>query len=109
MPPSQLKALKSQLRDKGLTGPQKSKKQKKSSTSTVPRGKDRQTALQSVRDAFNPFELRLASSRPAKFPSTSLSNTGKYAAVLHCPGAAKSAGEEARRRTLLPEMRRRGK
>ncbi|KAK5131302.1 hypothetical protein LTR08_001141 [Meristemomyces frigidus] len=118
MPPSQLNRLKSSLRDQGITGPQKSKKQKKAQhTGKAPtHAQDRQTALQQIRDSFNPFELRPGSARPAKFESVSHASAnkangrgGKYKEVLHRPGVTKSAGEEMRRRQLLPEMQRRNK
>ncbi|KAF2218044.1 hypothetical protein CERZMDRAFT_6600, partial [Cercospora zeae-maydis SCOH1-5] len=114
MPASQLKRLKQSLRESGVTGPQKSKKQKKqiASSKDQTRRNDRAAALQNIRDSFNPFELKATNSRPAKFEHASASNgagTGKYKAVLHRPGVSKSAGEEMRRATLLPEMRRRNK
>ncbi|SMR52456.1 unnamed protein product [Zymoseptoria tritici ST99CH_3D1] len=116
MPPSQLKRLKASLREQGLSNQQKSKKQKKqsaSSKSTSERN-NRAAALQQIRDSFNPFEHKSISSRPEKFSSTSISNRnngagGGYKAVLHRPGVSKSRGEEMRRGTLLPEMRRRNK
>lgn len=118
MPASQLKRLKASLRDQGITGPPKSKKQKKSQNgrSTSERI-ERSAALQQIRDSFNPFELRQAS-RPAKFASLSAKTataaaanggSGRYKQVLHRPGVSKSAGEEMRRATLLPEMQRRNK
>lgn len=118
MPPSQLKRLKSSLRQQGITGPQKSKKQKKSAKSSsaphpsLDRSK-KQAALQQIRDSFNPFEVQ-APSRPTKFPHASISNGagkngGRYKDVLHRPGVTRSAGEELRRATLLPEVRRRNK
>lgn len=112
MPPSQLKRLKSSLREQGITGPQKSKKQKKDAA----KGKSssdrvaRNAALQQIRDSFNPFEVK-APSRPSKFEHTTI-NSGKgpsYRDVLHRPGVSKSVGEEMRRATLLPEMQRRNK
>ncbi|KAM3419684.1 putative nucleolar complex protein 14 [Cercospora zeina] len=114
MPASQLKRLKQSLRESGVTGPQKSKKQKKqiASSKDQTRRNDRAAALQNIRDSFNPFELKATNSRPAKFEHASASNgagTGKYKAVLHRPGVSKSAGEEMRRATILPEMRRRNK
>ncbi|KAK4550197.1 hypothetical protein LTR36_003164 [Oleoguttula mirabilis] len=115
MPPSQLKRLKSSLRDQGITGPQKSKKQKKAHHATKANHADRHAALQQIRDSFNPFELRPGSARPAKFESVSHASAnkaaggGRYKAVLHRPGVSKSAGEEMRRRHLLPEMQRRNK
>lgn len=114
MPPSQLKALKSSLREKGIVGPQKSKKQKKSSHARQ-NPHDRAAALQQIRDSFNPFECRPGNARPAKSESVSYKSAaasqkgGKHAAVLHRPGVTKSAGEELRRRQLLPEMRKRNK
>ncbi|USW54208.1 Putative nucleolar protein [Septoria linicola] len=114
MPASQLKRLKQSLRDSGVTGPQKSKKQKKqiASSKDQTRRNDRAAQLQNIRDSFNPFELKATNSRPQKFEHASASNgagAGKYKAVLHRPGVSKSAGEEMRRATLLPEMRRRNK
>ena len=116
MPPSQLKRLKTSLRETGVTGPQKSKKQKKavtSSTTTASRV-NRNTALTQIRHTFSPYEYNTAAARPAKFPSVSHATanaTGKrYRDVLtRRPGVSKAAGEEARRKTLLPEMRGRGK
>lgn len=114
MPPSQLKSLKKSLRDQGITGPQKSKKQRKAQKANHSFHQDRGAALQSIRDDFNPFELRQAA-RPAKFESVShaaanqAAGAGKYREALHRPGATKSAGEEMRRRQLLPEMQRRNK
>ena len=115
MPPSQLKRLKSSLREQGITGPQKSKKQKKEAkgaTGTNDRVQ-RNIALQQIRDSFNPFELK-APSRPPKFQHAN-SNTngaaknGRYRDVLHRPGVSKGAGEEMRKKMLLPEMQRRNK
>ena len=115
MPPSQLKRLKSSLRDQGITGQQKSRKQKKAAQG----GKEdfdrtqRHAALQQIRESFNPFEVK-APSRPAKFQhanssTNGVSKSGRYKDVLHRPGVTKSAGEEMRRAKLLPEMQRRSK
>ncbi|CAK4032755.1 nucleolar complex 14 [Lecanosticta acicola] len=111
MPASQLKRLKASLREQGVTGPQKSKKQKKqhSSQKATSDRNHRNAALQQIRDSFNPFELKATKSRPEKFQSASSNGAGKYKEVLHRPGVTKSAGEEMRRNTLLPEMRRRNK
>nr|OQO28625.1 hypothetical protein B0A51_03342 [Rachicladosporium sp. CCFEE 5018] len=113
MPASQLKRLKLSLREQGVTGPQKSKKQKKANAGKSSSERiERSAALQSIRDSFNPFELR-QSARPTKFPSasqkTANGKTGRYKDVLHRPGVTKSAGEEMRRAKLLPEMQRRSK
>ncbi|KXT07637.1 hypothetical protein AC578_10186 [Pseudocercospora eumusae] len=112
MPPSQLKRLKQSLRDQGITGPQKSKKQKKqlSQQKENRTRNDRAAALQNIRDSFNPFELKPTNARPEKFQSATQNGPkGAYKAALHRPGLTKSAGEEMRRSTLLPEMRRRNK
>ena len=115
MPPSQLKRLKSSLREQGITGPQKSKQQKKAAKGA--RGTNdriqRNVALQQIRDSFNPFELK-APSRPAKFQhansnTNGVSKSSRYKDVLHRPGVSKSAGEEMRKKMLLPEMQRRKK
>jgi nucleolar protein 14 len=108
MPASQLKRLKQSLRDQGVTGPQKSKKQKKQQAQSNDRRNDRAAALQKIRDSFNPFELKPTNARPQKFEHATASG-GNYKAVLHRPGVTKSAGEDARRATLLPELQRRNK
>ncbi|KAF2482332.1 nucleolar protein 14 [Neohortaea acidophila] len=111
MPPSQLKRLKTSLREAGITGPPKSKKQKRDSKGNNDRI-EKQAKLQHLRDSFNPFELRAPSSRPEKHQHTANgASNGKlsYRDVLHRPGVAKSVGEEMRRAKLLPEMQRRNK
>ena len=80
MPASQLKRLKASLREQGVTGPQKSKKQKKEQKGRSGQERvDRNVAMQQIRDSFNPFEMRKAS-RPATFESASLPSgtTGRY-------------------------------
>lgn len=93
MAPSQLKQLKSSLREKGIVGPHQSKKQKrkaaKSGTAASDRVK-RNVALQGLREQFNPFELR-APARPAKFDVTSRANTEPD---RHRPGVTRALGEE---------------
>jgi nucleolar protein 14 len=92
MPPSQLKRLKTSLREQGVTGPQKSKKQKaQDRKGTTDSRVQRNAALQQIRDSFNPFEIK-ANNRPAKFQS--LTAHPKKAAVLR-PGVTRSMGEEA--------------
>ncbi|THX31149.1 Nop14-like protein [Aureobasidium pullulans] len=107
MPPSQLKRLKTSLREQGVTGPQKSKKQKQQDRAgrTNDSRVQRNAALQQIRDSFNPFEIK-ANNRPAKFQS--FTAHPKKDAVLR-PGVTRSMGEEARRATLLPEIQRRNK
>ncbi|KAK8219682.1 nucleolar complex protein 14 [Zalaria obscura] len=107
MPPSQLKRLKASLREQGITGPQKSKKEKKQSRGqNADQRVQRHAALQSIRDSFNPFEIK-APQRPSKFATTS--NRPNAGPAVGRPGVTKSMGEEARRKTLLPEMQRRNK
>lgn len=96
MPPSQLKRLKASLREQGITGPQKSKKQKKQSLQNADTRIQRQAALQGIRDSFNPFEVK-APSRPAKFETTSRQtmNGKSTKGAMGRPGVTKSMGEEA--------------
>jgi nucleolar protein 14 len=105
MPPSQLKQLKASLRDHGLVGPQKSKKQKKAAAKDGGKRLQRNTALEGIRERFNPFEVK-APARPAKFEVTSnkpsKSGPGR-------PGVTKGLGEERRRETLLKEIQSRNK
>ncbi|GAB7341457.1 hypothetical protein MBLNU457_7696t1 [Dothideomycetes sp. NU457] len=110
MPPSQLKRLKASLREQGITGPQKSKKQKKQQHgANVDQRVQRQAALQGIRDSFNPFEIQ-APSRPAKFETTTRETmNGKSNRPVGRPGVSKSMGEEARRKSMLPEMQRKNK
>ncbi|KAL9623216.1 MAG: hypothetical protein Q9160_002531 [Pyrenula sp. 1 TL-2023] len=110
MAPSQLKQLKASLRDQGLVGPSRSKKQKKQSANgrndDARRKARRNAALESIRESFNPFEVK-APARKAKFDVTSSQNVGKP--LQRKPGITKGLGEERRRETLLTEMRRRHK
>lgn len=95
MAPSQLKQLKASLREHGLVGPQRSKKQKGRSADA--RGDDlrkklqRNAALESIRESFNPFEVK-APARKAKFDVTSAQNADKR--VRGRPGVTKGLGEE---------------
>jgi nucleolar protein 14 len=95
MPPSQLKQLKASLRDSGVVGPQKSKKQKrqnaKSGANAQNRGQ-REAALDAIRDRFNPFEIRTVSRN--KFDVTTRDGGSKPAAGRFRPGVTKSLGEE---------------
>lgn len=96
MPPSQLKRLKNTLREKGVVGPQKSKRQKKRA------GKDgsgrdervqRSAALQSIREQFNPFETQALIRNKH---DVAISSGGKAAKnlVVGRPGVTKGLGEE---------------
>ncbi|KAF1835426.1 nucleolar protein 14 [Decorospora gaudefroyi] len=108
MPPSQLKRLKASLREQGITGPQKSKKQKKSQAKNTDRAAQKASALASMRESFNPFEFKhLARPHKHDYVSTQARNAPKT--ILGKPGVSKSKGEEARRKSLLPEMNRKHK
>jgi nucleolar protein 14 len=110
MPPSQLKRLKASLREQGVTGPQKSKKQKQqksSSAATKDRRVARSAAIAGIREQFNPFELK-TSARPAKFSFANADKSASNGTVAR-PGVTRSKGEETRRQTLLKEMQRRKK
>ncbi|KAL8699428.1 MAG: hypothetical protein Q9224_001420, partial [Gallowayella concinna] len=113
MPPSQLKRLKTSLREKGITGQQKSKKQKKQAKNNRA-SRDSQTqrnaTLEGIREQFNPFEIR-APARPSKYHvATNKAITGKAIDnAIARPGVTKGFGEENRRQTLLKEMQRRNK
>ncbi|KAF2753262.1 Nop14-like protein [Pseudovirgaria hyperparasitica] len=113
MPPSQLKRLKTSLHEKGILGPQKSKKQKKNQSKNgeneFGRAK-RNAALAEIREVFNPFDVK-ALARPKKFEATTLnrSKTKGNDGIIGRPGVTKGFGEETRRATLLPELNRRNK
>jgi nucleolar protein 14 len=108
MPPSQLKRLKASLREQGITGPQKSKKQKKSQAKNADQAAKRSAALASIRESFNPFEFKHLS-RPKKFEYVTNQPQTAKSKVLGRPGVTKSQGEETRRKTLLPELSRKNK
>ncbi|KAE8832701.1 hypothetical protein CFE70_001300 [Pyrenophora teres f. teres 0-1] len=108
MPPSQLKRLKASLREQGITGPQQSKKQKKSQSKNADHHARKASALQSIRESFNPFEFKhLARPHKHEYVSAQAENAPKK--ILGRPGVTKSQGEEARRKSLLPEMHRKNK
>lgn len=99
MPASQLKRLKASLRAEGLIGPQPSKTEKKrqrKSGVSEDRKIRRVSALQNIREQFNPFETQIPSQQRAKFEVTSLKNVnGKVQkSVKGRPGVSKGYGEE---------------
>ncbi|KAF7503862.1 hypothetical protein GJ744_003059 [Endocarpon pusillum] len=108
MPPSQLKQLKASLRDQGLVGPQKSKKQKKLAAKDAGNRQKRSAALHSIREHFNPFEVK-TSARKEKFEVVSLKDGRTAKSVQGRPGVTKGLGEERRRATLLKEIQSRNK
>jgi nucleolar protein 14 len=96
MPPSQLKRLKASLHEKGILGPQKSKKvkkQQKRNGLSADQQARRKAALSAIREEMNPFDVKV-SARPQKFEATSLKNSKAGAANVGRPGVAKSTAEE---------------
>ncbi len=99
---SQLKRLKASLRDQGIIGPQKSKKQKKKAAEEArARGTDdkrlrKSEALDTIREQFNPFQFKM-NARGPKFPVTSLKSAQQPEALRGIkgrPGVALSRSEE---------------
>ncbi|KAF9879867.1 rRNA maturation protein [Colletotrichum karsti] len=111
---SQLKRLKSSLKEQGIIGPQKSKKQKRQFAQEEKAKNDKRlqksAALGQIREQFNPFDLK-HNPRGPKFEVTSnRPPTGAAAKGINGrPGVAKSLGEQRRRETLLVEMQKRHK
>ncbi|OAA63668.1 Nop14-like protein [Niveomyces insectorum RCEF 264] len=113
---SQLKRLKASLRDQGIVGPQKSKKQKKKAAEearakgTEDKRLRRSAALETIREQFNPFQFKM-NARGPKFPVTSLrTKQGEgLPGIKGRPALALSRSEEKRRNTLLIDMQRRNK
>lgn len=101
MAPSQLKRLKASLREQGVVGPQKSKKQKKQASRNGALGNSRiqkNAALQGIREQFNPFEVKAPSKFKYEFASSKgVGGMGGKGAVLR-PGVTKGLGEENVRR-----------
>jgi nucleolar protein 14 len=96
MPPSQLKQLKASLRDSGVLRPQQSKKQKRQNAKTGAAAQNRiqrNAALQSIRDRFNPFEIKATGTR-TKFDVTTRDGASGTAGGRSRPGVTKSLGEE---------------
>lgn len=93
MAPSQLKRLKASLRDQGVVGPQKSKKQKiqaASDRASKDKRVSRNVALEGIREQFNPFEVKKLA-RPTKFAPANGSANG---AIVGRPGVTRGLGEE---------------
>ncbi|KAJ9242546.1 hypothetical protein DTO169E5_3109 [Paecilomyces variotii] len=108
MPPSQLKQLKTSLRETGILGPQQSKKKKRQNAKSGAAAQNRlqrNAALQGIRERFNPFEIK-APVKSVKFDVTTRDAVSKGAggAGYVRPGVTKSLGEERRRETLLRDL-----
>ncbi|KAL2436757.1 putative nucleolar complex protein 14 [Exophiala dermatitidis] len=106
MAPSQLKQLKASLREHGVLGPQKSKKQKKATSKDAQKRLQRNAALEGIRERFNPFEVK-APARREKFEVATNAKNSKPA--VGRPGVTRGLGEERRRETLLKEIQSRNK
>lgn len=95
---SQLKRLKASLRDKGIVGPQQSKKQKRRAAQDERQRNEKRlqrgVVLEGIREQFNPFDLKHA--KAPKFDvTTNRPATGLAASGLKGrPGQAKAASEE---------------
>ncbi|CRK19365.1 hypothetical protein BN1708_012615 [Verticillium longisporum] len=80
---SHLKRLKSSLREQGLTGPQKSKKQKRQIANDGKAKNDkrlnRTEALNQIREQFNPFDLKHNARGPKFEVTTNRPSTGNAA------------------------------
>lgn len=103
---SQLKRLKASLRSEGVLGPQKSKKEKKRESKSGVKRVDRRTALESIREQFNPFDLK-HNVRGPKFDITS--NRPTTNAIHGRPLEARSASEQHRRDILIGREERKHK
>jgi len=112
---SQLKRLKASLREQGVIGPQKSKKQRKQEATSGGQGTaanrhSKNAQLAGIREQFNPFDLKHNVRGPKFDVTTNRPATGNAAKGIHGrPNEAKALGEERRRQTLLVEMNRRNK
>ena len=96
MPPSQLKRLRSSLKEQGIIGPQQSKKQKKQHAQDAKSRNDkrlrRSDALDEIRDQFNPFQYK-HNARGPKFEVTT-NKPDNDGGIKGRPGLAKALGEE---------------
>ncbi|KIV85739.1 hypothetical protein PV11_01400 [Exophiala sideris] len=105
MAPSQLKQLKASLRENGVLGPQKSKKQRKATAKDAQKRSQRNAALEDIRERFNPFEVKA----PARRDKFEVASGKKSQPSVGRPGVTRGLGEERRRETLLKEMQSRHK
>ncbi|KAI0008022.1 Nop14-like protein [Xylariaceae sp. FL0662B] len=108
---SQLKRLKASLRERGIIGPQQSKKQRRGNAQDGKANNKRRfqktAELEGIREEFNPFDLK-HNVRGPKFEVTTNKPATKNTAKGR-PSEAKALGEERRRQTLLVELNRRHK
>lgn len=96
MPPSQLKRLKSSLREQGIIGPQQSKKQKRKLAQDAKASNEkrlrRTEALGEIRDQFNPFQFK-HNPRGPKFQVTTIKPANDKG-IKGRPGVSKAISEE---------------
>lgn len=96
---SQLKRLKASLREQGITGPQQSKKQRRKNAEDGKARNDKRlqrgVILGSIREQFNPFDLKHAARGPKFEVTSNRVATGDAArGIRGRPGIAKAMGEE---------------
>jgi nucleolar protein 14 len=105
MAPSQLKQLKASLKESGVLGPQQSKKQRKTNSKDAQKRLQRNTALEGIREKFNPFEVKA----PARRQKHEVFTNQEAKSSVGRPGVTRGLGEERRRETLLRELQSRNK
>lgn len=95
---SQLKRLKASLREQGLIGPQKSKKQKRRNAHDQTKDDkrlERAEALARIREQFNPFQFKTNARGPKFDVTTNKPASDKTGLVIKGrPGLSKAIGEE---------------
>lgn len=96
MPPSQLKRLRSSLKEQGIIGPQQSKKQKRKQAQDAKARNEKRLrrgeALDEIRDQFNPFQYK-HNPRGPKFDVTT-NKPANDKGIKGRPGVAKALSEE---------------
>ncbi|ETN37036.1 uncharacterized protein HMPREF1541_08025 [Cyphellophora europaea CBS 101466] len=105
MAPSQLKQLKASLRETGVFGPQKSKKQRKANAKDAQNRLQRNAALDDIREKFNPFEAKA----PARRQKHEVFSNKVTKPTVGRPGVTRGLGEDRRRETLLRELQSRNR
>lgn len=96
---SQLKRLKASLKDQGIIGPQRSKKQKRQNAQDAKASTDkrlqRHEALASIREQFNPFQFKTNARGPKFEVTTNKPQNDKLAkGIQGRPGLAKATAEQ---------------
>jgi len=96
---SQLKRLKASLKEQGIIGPQKSKKQKRQNAQDAKASTDkrvqRHEALASIREQFNPFQFKTSARGPKFEVTTNKPVSAREAMGINGrPGVTKAMAEE---------------